>query len=472
MWLYVYAPHLYLQTHYGVAFQQSPLALIHERHHSIMDMNPLAYEHGLREGMNIPTATSLSPECEFVTYDHYAMEDAHHQLANFGLNFASWVSLDTHLEQGSGMYMEVASMKRLMGEPKAIAETLRDRLPQYSFTVSSAPYPKAARLLAISGIERHLTHSNVELFLSGLQLERLKFSPKLELAFKKIGLKKLGELLKISGQDIAYRIDQALAQEVNQLIGKSNFLPSPYLPKPIFFQRIELQKEAEHHQQLVFPIKALLKNFCAFMDKRGLVSQQLDIEGMDRDYRSYPLVLKLARSTQSFTQWFELAQQRLERFQPETPILHVRGSCQWFYPFTPERNELFKGDQNESQGLKDLINQLTSRLNHNAVNFLRIRDHHVPEHQTQYTSNLSERTQKHESISNTPSLPPLGLLPHPKPINLTAYRLIQGPHRIHSLWWHEHPVIRDYYIAQFQQSALHWVFKDQNRKWYLHGYIS
>lgn len=472
MWLYVYAPHLYLQTHYDEAFQESPLALIHERHHCIMDMSPLAHEHGLREGMNIPTAASLSPNCQFISYDDYAMENAKDQLANHGLNLASWVSLDDTLDTGAGMYMEVASMKRLMGEPKAIAKTLRDRVPQCSFIISSSPFPKAARLLAISSIERHLTDSSLKLFLSGLQLERLNFPPKLELAFKKIGLKKLGELLKISGQDIAYRIDTDLALELSQLTGESTFLPKPYESKPVFFRHIELPKEVEHHQQLLFPIKSLLNSFCEFMDKRGLVSQQLVIEGIDREHRVYSLMLKLARSTQSFSQWFELAKQRLEQFQPDTPILELRGNCQWFYPFTPEVKSLFKGENKESRALMDLINQLTSRLEQNQVSFFQLKNTHQPEVQTEYVSSHSVTDTNQLANAIDISFQPLGLLPQPKPINLRAYELIQGPHRINSLWWHPVPIIRDYYIAHFKHSALHWIFKDQHKKWYLHGYLS
>jgi protein ImuB len=429
-------------------------------------MNPIAYEEGLREGMNIPTAASLSPGCHFITYDEIAMEDALHKLAKQGLNLASWVSIDSPF----GIYMEVASMERLMGKPNQIAARLRECVPNINLIISSAPQAKAARLLAISGIERHLSVSNLKLFLAGLQLQRLHWSPKLELSFKKLGIKTLGELFKISSQDIAYRIDKEFACELNQLIGKQSFLPKPFQPKPIFFQQVELQKEAEHHQQMVFPIKRLLKAFCHFMIQRGLTSQVLMIQAIDRQNQTYPLALKLARSTQSFEQWFELAQQRLECFQPQQPILQLRIISKWFTPFEVEHGSLFKGEQQESRGLKNLINQLTSRLSQDQVSFIHAHDHHAPELQTVFNSHPYTQTPPISIHKDTPQV--TGLLPKPKPINLTLYTLIQGPHRIRSLWWQQHHVIRDYYIAQHKHGALHWLFKDVSRKWYLHGYLS
>ena len=70
------------------------------------------------------------------------------------------------------------------------------------------------------------------------------------------------------------------------------------------------------------------------------------------------------------------------------------------------------------------------------------------------------------------------LLPQPQALNTQQGRpyyaglltLIQGPERIESGWWDQHPVIRDYYIAHHPCGHLYWLFKHlKEQRWYLHG---
>lgn len=470
MWLYAYAPHLYLQSHHGSLFQQGPLALVNTQHHTLQDINPSAYDAGLREGMNIPTASSLSPDCQFVHYDELAMHDAQQQLAAHAMNLASWVSLDE--ESKAGIYLEIASMRKLMGLPYEMANKFKSLLPHLTLSISSAPNAKAAKLLAMSGQEQHLAPNSLQDYLSQQKLSALTFSPRLELAFKKLGLKKLGQLFKLSPQDVAYRIDKDLAKELMQIIGKADFLPKPHKPEPIFFKQIELQKEAQHHQQLTFPIKALLKDFCNYMEQHSLTSQVLHIEGIDREHVSYPLFFKLARSTQSFQTWFAYAQKRLENFRPTEPVLQLRASCNRFMPFTAITQGLFAGQQQESQDLQQLINQLATRIPEYNLGFAHIENQHAPESQTQFHSFPQKQLQKSIKAEVGQSLWATGFLNKPKIVNHKQYKFIFGPHRLKSLWWQPQHVIRDYYLAQHKQGALHWLFKDLTQTWYLHGYVS
>ena len=54
-------------------------------------------------------------------------------------------------------------------------------------------------------------------------------------------------------------------------------------------------------------------------------------------------------------------------------------------------------------------------------------------------------------------------------------RLLAGPERIETGWWDEHPVQRDYFIAEAHDGALVWVFRHRLPQppgepvWFLQG---
>jgi protein ImuB len=87
-----------------------------------------------------------------------------------------------------------------------------------------------------------------------------------------------------------------------------------------------------------------------------------------------------------------------------------------------------------------------------------------------------------------PALPlhrPAWLLPEPQPLAEAAdgtplvqgrpLRLLAGPERIETGWWDEHPVQRDYFIAEAHDGALVWVFRHRLPQppgepvWFLQG---
>ncbi|NMR83937.1 DNA polymerase Y family protein, partial [Vibrio parahaemolyticus] len=49
--------------------------------------------------------------------------------------------------------------------------------------------------------------------------------------------------------------------------------------------------------------------------------------------------------------------------------------------------------------------------------------------------------------------------------------LVHGPERIVSGWWDGDEIMRDYYIAHTKQGRWLWIFRDQHKHWFLHGYF-
>ena len=277
----------------------------------------------------------------------------------------------------------------------------------------------------------------------------------------------MGELFKFSAQDVAYRIDAELATELQEITGDKLFLPTPFKPSPRFYYDLPLQHEAENQSQLRFPIKNILKHFSLFLQDNNLTAQQLQVDCFDREQGFYTLPLRLARHTHVFNQWFNHALKKLERFHPATPIVRLISHTTELQTQKGENQSLLADSASSNLNLDDFINTLSTRLGSNKICFLNTQPHHLPERQTQLN-------QTPEKLASSPpvSLPVSGLLHPPKLVRLEHYHLLQGPHRIQTLWWEGKPIVRDYYVAQHQQGALHWIFTTHQQKWYLHGYLS
>ena len=51
-------------------------------------------------------------------------------------------------------------------------------------------------------------------------------------------------------------------------------------------------------------------------------------------------------------------------------------------------------------------------------------------------------------------------------------RLISGPERIESGWWDGALVLRDYFVAEGEEGACYWIYRERDAgsaRWFLHG---
>ena len=284
MWLYLYCPHLFLQKWYLKNYQAEPIVLVDQVHRCVTDASPQAFLAGIQLGMKLSSVQALSPNCQIISLNEHslqqAMDSAMATLSKKLMGYSSWVSPDGQ----DGVYLEIASMEKLLGKPEILVKKIQQALlPLGDMHFASAPYARTARLLARSHMNVHIEQNNFKEYLHDLRLSHLAFAPAIEHALRKLGLKKLNELLQLKRSDVAYRIDQDLAQELDLLLGHKKFLPTPFELPLQFYLPHDLACEAEHAQQLRFPLKHVLNQFCQYMVQHNVVAQRVVIHCFDRD---------------------------------------------------------------------------------------------------------------------------------------------------------------------------------------------
>ncbi len=124
--------------------------------------------------------------------------------------------------------------------------------------------------------------------------------------------------------------------------------------------------------------------------------------------------------------------------------------------------ELLDGGKRRDEGWSGLLDKLRARLGDSAIRQLGLRDDHRPEHAWCVVNGKPPDAE----------LPyqerPLWLL-EPRPVRNLPRRLGQ-PERIEAGWADDQDECRDYYIAETEDGARLWMFRDGAKgQWYVHG---
>ena len=84
---------------------------------------------------------------------------------------------------------------------------------------------------------------------------------------------------------------------------------------------------------------------------------------------------------------------------------------------------------------------------------------------------LCDPTKPVPFVSSGNKLRPSFILTQPEPLQ-DEVTLLQGPERLMTGWWDGNDIIRDYFIARSQQGRWLWIFRNQSKRWFLHGLFS
>lgn len=470
MWLYCYFPQLYLETWYSHVPSSHALALYSDRHKSILDCNSAAHTAGVQAGMNLHTTLCLAPTIHLVRFQEDLAKQAIEQLRLQAQAFSSWFQVDGQ----DGLYLEVGSMQKLLGAPQYISQRLQAHLKPLTCQLSSAPYARTARLLARSGIEAHLNKENIRAFLNPISIDQLSFDLKTQLSIKKLGIKKFGQLLKLRTADIAYRINLETAQELEYIAGYRKWLPKPEKTQPFFYRCIELDYEANLAHQLLFPLSKLIREFCQFLTEHCLISHELCVRCIHRETEPSYLTLTLANPTQNSDEWLYLLRHALERFSPSAATTDLQVFSKKTILVETKNLSLIQPKNTLNIEKKNaLMNRLSGRIGPQQYGLLSYKLTPLPEQQTELVNTASVYAKCDDAHPSTSGHHrPIWIIDHPKPIHRQQYHLLHGPERLDQGWWQATPCRRDYYIAQHQQGAIHWLYKDAQQRWFLQGYFS
>lgn len=462
LWLHIHFPRLALESRFIADTRPIPQLLLEPGSQKVMQCNDHACQAGVQVGMNKKTAFCLLSDCSIAEYDHHIEQQSLQQLALLCYRQAAQI---TPVEP-QGLLLEVSSMLPLFKGIDNYVQQLRQRLSlsAFSFQLSTGHTPDAAKALAEAGIEtcseQDETHRQA---LLQLNIEQLNLAPGITRTLGAMGIHRYQQLKEMPRKELGYRFGADLIRQLDQL-EQSQQTPTKFELPERFQQTVHLNYDAEQARGLIFPLRRVLLNLETYLYTRQLACEKLLIKLEHRDGRVSLISIASVKGSYRQADWLALLTTRLDQCQLIGPVTSLTLRAKSFTALESQSQDIL-GNRHSTADRDRLQSLLLARLGESSVKTLKTEADPRPEVASQLQSSHLGDTEYQNR--EWPSL----LLPQPKPIKVSLYKIIAGPERIEGGWWDAAPARRDYYIAARGQQK-YWIFRRDDGLWFLHGVFS
>ncbi len=473
-WLALYLPALSLEVYERGL--QTPLPLAISQRERLIACNRLAREQGVQPGLAESAGRALLADLRILPRNRQAEQAALEHLATWAMQFSDQVSL----EPPRSLVLESARSLRLFGGAEALHRRVADGIAGLGYRAHCvlAPTPLGALVLAAAGAEgpvpdrEALRHA-----LSALPVAALGFDRSSLEDLARMGLKRIGELLRLPRGGYAERFGIERLYQLERLLGERADPRRAFVPPQRFRAELELPAEVPDAPALVFAGRRLLDDLGGFLLARQAGVQRLRwrLAHADRQIDTAPTCFELgaARPLRDPQRWLELLRERLERLQLPAPVRAIAVASETLSPLPPANAELFPDAAAATAPDPALLDRLRARLGSDAVQGLALVLDQRPERAWRWC------VPGEQSNGLVRSDRPLWLLPQPAALALQGHRpwldgpldLGDGCERIETGWWDDYEVARDYYVATAATGERLWIYREMYgaRGWFLHG---
>lgn len=484
-WLCLLLPKLALETLSFSVPEEQPTVICQtvQQRTLIWLANSAAQALGIRRGMTLALAQALVSDLTIFTRTSRAEALALQQVATVALQFSS----DVQLTQGGAILLEIERSALLFKDANQLLQALQQEISRlgYSTQAQFGWGSTAALVLSMLPTVPSTESADLQRALQQAPLRCLQRDARVPKAWlehgQQLGLRRIGDLLNLPRPALGRRFGKEFLHYLARLQGE---LPDQFdafqLPE-IFEQAVELPRETEQVEALLFPIRRLLLALESYLRTRQLAVNRLQIRL--GQHRRKPQVLMLGTVAPSWlaSEWLDLCRLRLERQPLLAPVLDITVLAEQFVDLTPARKQLFASQEEEQHNEKQLLSILRARLGESAVQTPTACDSWWPE-QAMTLNTVSDSLAPDAVVISKTHIGaerPLALLPHPQPLKCQQgtpqYRgplqFEPGHELLHSDWWQHHWLQREYRIATNPAGERFWLFRDSQNpgQWYLHG---
>jgi protein ImuB len=434
------------------------------------------------------------------------------------------------LEPPDGLLLEVKGSLHLFGGVQGLSremagECSRLRMP---YTLAVAPTPMAALALARAARKMSAPASLLAITdpaqlvgkLSPLPLATLRWPQDTLDRLARIGVRTIGEALRLPRAGFARRFGTAQLQTLDRLVGRASDLKRRFEVRARFRRRRELLYELESHAALLAVLEPLLAQLGEFLTARQCGVLALECRLWHRAAPPTRCVLRLAAPLADPIQLAALLGERLSALVLPEAVRACELRSGALVSRVLASGGLWQAGEHGggvAARAPELIERLRARLGSEAVYGLRVIEDHRPEGAWKVTEPVVTTSAIQSGLRNdpvryavNPSLEargspswrsasgqdhfatrsevddsggfdrrPLWLLHRPRQLNERdglprrrgVLRLLGEAERIETGWWDGKEIARDYYMAVDIRGARLWVFREREmpHRWFLHG---
>jgi len=442
--------------------KKTPKILVTVNGARIQQCCSVAQSYGVMPGMKFNTACCLLPEVDVLTANPEQTQQRIEEVALSCYPLVANIQIDP-----DGLLLEVASMLKLFGGLHLFLALLHKRLESQNLTYccSTGHTPLAAKVLARAnravGNRAPDAHNQA---LDQLSIDELGLPPVQAKRLRSMGVSSYQQLRTLPARELGYRFGDAILEFVARLQTDQRKIPSFKVPDRFYCYR-ELNYEAAYSKGLLFPIKAALQQFDAYLHARQYQSDLLELRLNHRSGQHTAIDIRAAYGEWNAKRWIALVSIQLDQLMLTEPVIAYSLSCHHFNPRNSNSVDLLGGEGHTPESGHQLLAVLVSRLQPSGVSRLTASADPRPDISGQLVSALS-----------TPDVSLQGSKPHPvfmavtkKKINIERFEILSRPERIAAGWWHESPFRGDFYSALSKGGDLLWLARNDSGNWYSWG---
>lgn len=463
LWLCCYLPHLPLEV-FGLEDDRPAAVWVDSSGRSLISAaTTAAGKFSVRPGLPTNAALALCADLQLYHRDEQLEREAMEKLAEIGLGFTPWVSLD----YSAALLLEIRGSLTLFGGLESLMQRLRAKLEAlgHRAVLAAAPTPFPAWLMASSGLERTLEEpAALRSGLGDLAISRLPLEQDTVNRLAKAGLHTLRDLWRLPRDGLARRYGLAVLRQLDRAAGREKEIPQLFRSPPVFEARRELVTETENLAHLHPVCAFLVEDLAAFLHRHDAATDRLELDLSHFRRPATRLELKLRYASRDPERISMLLNERLERTPLPAAVTALSLRCDSLQPYRAHETDLFAADTPGALDWETLLEQLQQRLGRDALRFLGTAADHRPEYAWEWSESPI-------GFALGKGRRPLWLLPKPRPCDPTRYRLLPERERIESGWWDGTPIRRDYRVAVSPEGIRAWIYQelDGDGGWYLHG---
>lgn len=473
-----------LQT--GEGADAAPLALITETAHGprIAALNAAGLAAGARPGMMLADARALCPSIAARPSEPAADLAFLESLALWAQRWGPWSALDPP----DGVIVDVTGAAHLFGGEQglladAAAALARRRLAARLAIASTAG---AAWALSHYGPDAAILPAEADAaeVLSILPVAALRLDEDAVLLLRRLGLKRLGDILRVGRESLARRFRNRRAPAANPLIRLDQLLgrlPEPLLPVrmaevPLVQRR--LMEPIRHRSLLDRVVADLASDLARVLEGQGLGARRVELGLWKVDGEVTVRRLELAAVSRDASHIAALLGRKLDDVDAGFGIELARLRSGWTEPLALAQEDLETAREASGTSLAACIDRLTVRLGGKAVRRPVPHASHVPERAQRWQPPLVPEPVSQHAFEFHPR--PLKLLESPELIDVlyatpdglprrfrwrgAVHEIARaaGPERIAPEWWRERAQVRlrDYYRIEDGQGRRYWIYRD------------
>jgi protein ImuB len=334
--------------------------------------------------------------------------------------------------------------------------------------------------------------------LTGLPIGALRLDPRIVSRLRRVGLRRIGELLRLPRRDLTSRFGPMPGLRLDHALGSAEEAIAWLHPPIVWQERLDFAEPISTPEDLARALALLTVRLCRRLAGHDQGAHRFVVRFYRTDAQVPRLVVATAMPVRDAAHVGKLLCEKLGSIDPSFGIDVITLVAEDTALLQTEQIGLDGHAQAEAEGeLARLLDTLSNRLGPDRVWRVTPHESHQPERRERRTAATIAPV---VGWTGTPSAArPIRLLQRPEPIEVMALlpddpplvfrwrrvlhrvRSATGPERIANEWWRitdappQADRIRDYYQVEDENGARFWIFRaglhgeDDKPNWYLHG---